>query len=104
MAQALYPYEISQEADNDLGDIFDYTVDKFGLEQAIKYVSGLEDVFKNICCNQELGRLRDEIWKGLRSVSKESHTVFYRILEDRIRIVRILHGSRDVMKFLPPKD
>jgi toxin ParE1/3/4 len=32
----------SQEADKDLEDIFDYTVDKFGLEQAVAYVIGFE--------------------------------------------------------------
>lgn len=96
-------YELSQTADNDLDEIFDYTAAQFGIAQAIKYLSGFEDVFENLCKNPRSGRERIEIRKDLRSVSKESHTVFYRILKDRIWIVRVLHGSRDIAKFLPPK-
>ncbi len=99
MAKPRLPYELSQEADKDLEDIFDYTVDKFGLDQAIAYVSGFEYVFINLSDNPELGRTREEIREDLRSLVKESHVIFYRILKGRIRIVRILHCSRDVIKF-----
>ena len=104
MAHKRFAYELSQEADNDLNEIFDYTVDQFGIEQAIRYLGGFENVFENLCNNPKSGRKRDELRKGLRSISNQSHTVFYRILEDHIRIVRILHASRDIIKFLPPQD
>ena len=39
-------YELSQEADKDLEEIFDYTAEKFGIEQAVGYVSDFEDVFR----------------------------------------------------------
>ncbi len=45
------------------------------------------------------GRERGEIRIGLRSVIKENHVVFYRIVKSRVRIVRILHGSRDLPKY-----
>lgn len=73
------------------------------MEQAIKYLSGFDDVFDNLCNNPETGRERNEIRKGLRSISHESHIVFYRIMDNHIWIVRILHGSRDLIKFLPPQ-
>lgn len=102
MAHAPILYELSQDADNDLVEIFDYTVEQFGFEQAVQYLSGFEQVFKNLCSNPKSGRERVEIRNGLRSFSKESHIVFYRILKDRIRIVRVLHASRDIIRFLPP--
>lgn len=104
MAHTFFPYELSQEADNDLDEIFDYTAEQFGIEQAIKYLSGFDVMFENLCSNPNLGRKRNEIRKGLRSISHISHMVFYRILEDRLRIVRILHASKDIIKFLPPQD
>lgn len=100
MANARPVYELSQEADKDLEDIFDYTVDKFGTDQAIAYVSSFEDVFIRLADNPETGRTRGEIRADLRSFVKESHVIFYSILKGRIRIVRILHCSRDVIKFL----
>ena len=29
-------------------------------------------------------------------IEQSSHVIFYRVLKDRIRIVRVLHGSRDL--------
>jgi toxin ParE1/3/4 len=104
MAHKRFSYELSQEADKYLEEIYDYTTEQFGIEQAIKYLLCFETVFENLCNNPESGRKRNEISKGLRSISNESHTIFYRILEDHLRIVRILHGSRDIIKFLPSQD
>jgi len=97
-------YELSIEADKDLEDIFDYTHDEFGSAQAVKYVSSFEDLFKMICRNPLVGRNRNEIREELRSISKESHVVFYRLLDHRIRVVRILHGSRDLPGFFDEEE
>ena len=91
---------LSKAADADLEDIFDYTLEQFGLDQAISYVSGFDDVFETISENPEIGRDRKEIIEELRSLAKDRHIIFYRILSNHIRIVRILHGSRDFPKFL----
>ena len=91
-------YELSSEADRDISDIFDYTENEFGLDQAVAYVSAFDECFSQLLDNPELGRSRDEIRGNLRSLNYESHVVFYRILKDHIRIVRILHGSRDLPK------
>jgi len=91
-------FELALPADKDLEDIFSYTDEEYGLNQAIKYLTELEDVFEQLVENPELGRERNEIKKGLRSFPKGSHVVFYRILVKHIRIVRILHGSRDLPK------
>ncbi len=91
-------FELSLEADQDLEEIFDYTYVEFGVDQALKYVSSFDDVFQSIVQNPEIGRERNEIRENLRSISKEKHLIFYRVLDDRIRIVRILHGSKDLLK------
>ncbi|MDD4190230.1 MAG: type II toxin-antitoxin system RelE/ParE family toxin [Mangrovibacterium sp.] len=100
MIQPRITYRLSQKADRDLEEIFDYTVREFGVDQAIAYVNGFEDVFAGLAANPELGRKRNEIRNGLRSFVKGSHTVFYRIVKNHIRIVRILHGCRDIIKFI----
>lgn len=92
-------YQLSTAADYDLEEIFDYTLGEFGLDQAIKYVSEFESLFEQLVKNPEIGKARNEIKLGLKSFPKASHIVFYRILQDHIWIVRILHGSRDILKF-----
>ena len=38
MASSRLEYELSQKADNDLSDIYEYTATQFGMEQAVKYL------------------------------------------------------------------
>ena len=87
---------LSAEADQDLEDVFEYGLKEFGLDQAVEYVASFDALFELISQNPELGRTRNEIKEGLRSLVKESHVVFYRVTDSQIRIVRILHGSRDL--------
>ena len=92
-------YELSDEVDSDLDQIFDYTEKTYGFEQAVTYVSDFDITFERIIQYPESGRERPEIRQGLRSIAIAEHIVFYRVLDDRIRIVRILHGSRDLPKY-----
>ncbi|WP_143883861.1 type II toxin-antitoxin system RelE/ParE family toxin [Chryseobacterium binzhouense] len=92
-------YILSEAADKDLEDIFDYTLEEFGFDQAEKYLLEIEEIFQKLILNPQLGKKRHEIKKGLYSLPKANHIIFYRILDNHIRIVRVLHGSRDVPKY-----
>ncbi len=98
MANSKSHFELALPADQDLEAIFIYTEEEFGSDQAVKYLIELEDVFERLVVNPELGKERNEIKKGLRSFPSGAHIVFYRILTKHIRIVRVLHGSRDLPK------
>lgn len=99
MAAKPVQYELSEQADGDLEDIFDYTEEEFGQDQAVNYLLGLEILFERLVVNPKLGRTRNEIKRGLYSISYQEHIVFYRFTQN-IRIVRVLHGSRDLPRFL----
>jgi toxin ParE1/3/4 len=43
-----------------------------------------------------MGRSREELAAGLRSIVLKPYVVFYRPLDDGIELIRILHGKRDV--------
>ena len=92
-------YILSEIADKDLEDIFDYTFDEFGFDQAEKYLLEIEEIFQNLIINPQIGKKRDDIKQGLYSFPKDNHIIFYRILDNHIRIVRVLHGSRDIPKY-----
>lgn len=93
-------YLLSQDAEIDLGDIFDYTEQEFGSAQASGYLLELETVFNQLIISPKLGRERDEIRANLRSIVHSAHVIFYRVRADHIRIVRVLHTSRDLSRFL----
>ena len=92
-------YILSERADEDLEEIFEFTLNKFGFQQAEKYLFELENVFETLYKNPSLGKKRNEIKNGLLSFPKDNHIVFYRILKNRIWIVRVLHGSRDIPNY-----
>lgn len=83
MARSSLPYELSRKADYDLEDIFNYTEYKFGFKQAVAYLTEIDEVFDLLSNEPQLGRERNEIRAGLRSIAKESHAIFYRILNGR---------------------
>jgi len=100
MPSKVHSYRLSKEADHDLDDIFDYTEVEFGFEQAITYLSDLDTVFESLVKNPVIGRKRNELRFGLYSIVEQEHTIFYRIIDDYIRIVRVLHGHKDIPRLL----
>ena len=89
-------YHLSKDADQDLAEIYEYSILNFGLMTAREYYAGLIQTFENLCDNLHIGRLRSEIRPDLRSITYHNHVVFYRVAHDEIIILRVLHGSRDV--------
>ncbi len=87
-------YILSNEADIDLDEIFDYTQKEPGFEQAVKYLTNLEETFHKLCDYPNLGRVRSELRDDLHSIVIGRHVVFYSVLKKHILIVRILHQSR----------
>lgn len=42
------------------------------------------------------GRDRSELALGLRSFAIRPYVIFYRVIDDDIELVRVLHGARDI--------
>ncbi|WP_396591644.1 type II toxin-antitoxin system RelE/ParE family toxin [Allomuricauda sp. R78024] len=95
-----YTYVLSEEAAADINEIFEFGEHKFGNTQAIKYLIGLEEHFDQLSDNPDIGRERGDIKKGLYSLPYISHIIFYRKLKGKLRIVRVLYGGRDLIRFL----
>jgi toxin ParE1/3/4 len=93
-------YVLSVAAENDLDDIYDFTAANFGDEKAVEYLLGLESLFCALAAQLLLGRMRPEVRDGLRSISYVSHIVFYRHQASSVKIVRVLHASRDLSRHI----
>ncbi len=98
MSKKLDCYKLSVDADTDLEEIFDYTESYHSFNQAVKYLTNLETVFQSLIVNPHIGRARNKIKQDLYSISEQEHIIFYRIPGNYIRIVRVLHGSKDMPK------
>jgi toxin ParE1/3/4 len=82
-------------AEDDLYDISMYTIQEWGLEQADRYISGLQEFCELISDHPFIGRECDEVYAALRRMEFESHVIFFFAEANGIRVSRVLHKSRD---------
>ncbi|HEX4372538.1 MAG TPA: type II toxin-antitoxin system RelE/ParE family toxin [Puia sp.] len=90
------PFAISKKAVADLEEIWLYTVEKWSVEQADRYYDLIFDEISYICKNNNSGRSMEHVRKGYRASKVKSHLIFYRILNDTIQVIRILHERMDI--------
>ena len=90
----------SELAETDLLEIWLYTAEEWSLPQADIYLAQLGRTLKNLIDHPEMGKDRAELRKGYRSLLVNHHLVFYRLLDDEIQIMRVLHESVDLTKHL----
>ncbi len=95
------PYLLTAAARKDIIDIGRFTTEKWGKRQRDKYLKQLDDGFKLLARQPEIGRAADDIKPGYKKFSQGSHIIFYRAgTESRIVVIRILHNSMDVDQHL----
>jgi toxin ParE1/3/4 len=51
---------------------------------------------QGLASNPRLGRTREELSPGLRSLVFESYVIFYHPMPNGVAVVRVLHGMRDI--------
>lgn len=84
----------------DIEDIFEYSVQEFGLKVPINYTDSIDETDNRLSQNPFLGLDRSEIKSGLYSFVCREHITFYRIFKTHLHIKRVLHANRDYIKFL----
>ena len=84
----------------DLVAIGRYTERVWGREQRTRYLRYLGEHIHRLRRDPELGRPREDIRPGYRSLSVGRHVIFYRLGAAGVDIVRVLHSSMDVGRHL----
>lgn len=90
------PFIISKKAVSDLEEIWLYTVEKWSVEQADRYYNLLFDEINYICKNSKACKSMEHVRKGYRASKVKSHIIFYRVLNESIEVIRILHEQMDI--------
>ena len=85
----------SRRAKADIRDIWDYTVDNWGLGQALVYLGLIDAAVDSIDGDPKLGRPLSGLRRSYRKYLVGSHAVFYRLKGRSVFIVRILHQRMD---------
>ncbi|MBS0613618.1 MAG: type II toxin-antitoxin system RelE/ParE family toxin [Proteobacteria bacterium] len=94
-------FVLAPRAQADLDDIWDYTVDRWGLDQAETYTRQLWKDIATVAKRPSLGRECLEVRQGYRKYPSGLHVLFYRTTTDGIDIVRILHERMDYERHIP---
>ena len=93
-------YILSPLAQRDLSDIWDYSNDQWGADQAERYVRTLRRAIETSAANPRRDRPCDEVRPGYFKQSVGSHVLFYRRVEGVMDVVRILHQRMDFDRHL----
>lgn len=89
------------QAEADLQENLEY-IALDSLAAADKWVDELGERMKLWATQPQMGRARDELAPGIRSLAFGRYVVFYTPLSDGIDVVRVMHGSRDIDNTFTP--
>jgi toxin ParE1/3/4 len=88
--------KLTPEARADLDEIWNYTADTWNIAQAETYMLSLDSTMKLLATHPTLGRSLSGIREGYFKFPASSHLLIFRITNEAIEVVRILHKSSDV--------
>jgi toxin ParE1/3/4 len=93
-------YILSPRAQADLDEIWDYTAETWGIDQAERYIRLLQHGIEAVAADPRRGSPCDDIRAGYRKYLVGSHILFYRITSEAIDVVRILHSRTELKRHL----
>ena len=88
-------FTLTPRAQGDLSDIWDHTADRWGIAQAETYTRQLGAHVAMVAGNPALGRACPEVRTGYYKFQSGAHILFYRMMDNGIEVVRVLHERMD---------
>jgi toxin ParE1/3/4 len=73
-------YVVSPRAQADIDEIWEYSVDRWDIDQANRYVLEIRRAIEVVASDPRRGRSCDEIRRGYRRFAAGSHVLFFRIV------------------------
>jgi len=92
--------ERSTEAQRDVDEIWLHIATENSLDVADAILKRIDHAFQKIAEYPLIGRERDELAIGVRSVPVSPFLVLYRVHQDHVLILCVVHGSRELPDLL----
>ena len=93
--------EFTNAAAADLQTIRNYTPENWGEEQEAVYLNALWSKFELILSDPQRFRFRHDLFPDCQIASQGRHVILFRIRDEALQIVRILHGAMDLPRHIP---
>jgi toxin ParE1/3/4 len=87
---------VSPDARADLKGIARYTEKEWGAARKTRYLAAIRERFTTLLRHPQIGAPREDLAPGYRSLPVGRHVIFYRVADDEIVILRVLHQRMDV--------
>ena len=86
----------TDHAKADIASIWDYTEERWGRDQAATYDRSLEAACIDLASGDRVGVTAAHISPDYHKLHVGKHTVYYRMNDDTLEVIRILHQQMDV--------
>ena len=86
---------LTPRAEADLAKIWDYTADRWGIDQAEAYIRELWRGMAFIAADPRRGKASDDVRPGYRRYPAGSHLIFFRPAVEDIEVIRVLDQRMD---------
>lgn len=63
---------------------------------ADRLIEKIEKAYRSLCGFPFKGAMRDELGENVRSYPVGNYLIFYTVDDEKVTVLRILHGARDV--------
>jgi toxin ParE1/3/4 len=86
----------------DLLEIWVYIAEESSMDAADRVLGTIDRKCQALAEQPGMGRRREELASGLRSLPVGSYVIFYRDQDGGIEVIRVLHGARDIEALFSP--
>jgi toxin ParE1/3/4 len=93
-------WSLRPAAETDLSNIWQASAAQWGIGQADSYIDGLFAVFDLLAEYPELARERTAFSPPVRVHPAGSHLVIYRLEDQTVEIIRVLHSRQNLAAYL----
>ena len=100
----------SEAAITDVIDAADYIANRWGLDASDRFLDSVKEGYRLLAVMPGIGSMRDfgdPSLAGMRSwpVPRfRKYLIFYIATEERLKILHVLHGARNIEEMFPPAD
>ena len=92
---------VSETVERELDDIWLYiATESASVDIADRVIDSITLKFLELTRFPLMGRRRNDLRRGLRSVPVGSYLIIYRVDDKDVRILHVMHGRRDISTFI----
>ena len=91
---------VRPEAEVDIEDAADYTMEQWGRDQARRYIGNIRKAIDRLAIDGLRFPEETEAYPGLRRMRSGHHFIFFLVDDEKVDVVRVMHERRDAVRHL----